>query len=300
MASTVIMLGYGDMDASETARMEMRANTEGRTTDGSLDDLRWGACSIQGWPDYMEDRYAICVDNKDLIVGVYDGHKGSKVSSLCASRLHAELLQARAGGLPLSDSLVKTFMAIDEKVGQDESLKYEGSTALVVVITDGKMVVANAGDCRCVLSRQGRALELSTDHHGDVGDERSRVMRAGGYVHGDRVYHGSLELGVSRAIGDFGFKTNAGLRQDEQVVIAKPEVREEEIGENDEFLVVASDGIWGSRSSDEVVDFVADRLRNGVASLSGMCRDLAESCLVSDSKHSSSRDNMTVVIVRFK
>ncbi|XP_024527454.1 probable protein phosphatase 2C 70 [Selaginella moellendorffii] len=308
MAATVIMLGYGDMDTSEfqePASKVVRAHTEGCSTDGSLDKLRWGACSIQGWPDYMEDSFAVCVDNKDLILGVYDGHRGSKVSSFCAQRLHIELLQTRADtGKDFSTCLAETFMRMDElllnKSKQDEDLKHQGSTSLVVVINEGKLVVANTGDCRCVLYRQGKAVELSRDHCGNVGCEKSRVEGAGGYVKEGRVYSSSLDsmgLGVSRAIGDLDYKMNTQLPTEMQVVIASPEITEVDI-EDDEFIVLASDGIWGSRSSDDVVKFVAKQLKDGAVSLSGICRDLAESCLTSDGKHSSSRDNMTVIIVR--
>lgn len=39
-----------------------------------------------------------------------------------------------------------------------------GSTAVVVVLTDEHIVVANCGDSRAVLSRRGRAVPLSVDH----------------------------------------------------------------------------------------------------------------------------------------
>lgn len=39
-----------------------------------------------------------------------------------------------------------------------------GSTAVVVVLTDEHIVVANCGDSRAVLGRRGRAFPLSNDH----------------------------------------------------------------------------------------------------------------------------------------
>jgi len=43
-------------------------------------------------------------------------------------------------------------------------LKPTGSTAVVVVLTDETIIVANCGDSRAVLSRSGSAIPLSYDH----------------------------------------------------------------------------------------------------------------------------------------
>lgn len=39
-----------------------------------------------------------------------------------------------------------------------------GSTAVVAIMTPDKIVIANCGDSRAVLSRDGKALPLSSDH----------------------------------------------------------------------------------------------------------------------------------------
>lgn len=49
-------------------------------------------------------------------------------------------------------------------------------------------------------------------------------------------------LALSRAIGDFEFKKSADLPPEQQIVTAFPDVTIHEIGEDDEFLVIACDG----------------------------------------------------------
>lgn len=69
--------------------------------------------------------------------------------------------------------------------------------------------------------------------------ERARITAAGGFVDFGRV-NGNLAL--SRAIGDFEFKKNAGLPPEQQIVTAYPDVVTHEISDDDEFLVIACDG----------------------------------------------------------
>lgn len=50
-------------------------------------------------------------------------------------------------------------------------------------------------------------------------------------------------LALSRAIGDFEFKKSADLPPEQQIVTALPDVTTHELGEDDEFLVIACDGM---------------------------------------------------------
>ena len=54
--------------------------------------------------------------------------------------------------------------------------------------TGNQLVVANAGDSRAVLSRRGKAMQLSTDHKPLA--EQSRVVAAGGRVCGEGLLNG--------------------------------------------------------------------------------------------------------------
>ena len=49
-------------------------------------------------------------------------------------------------------------------------------------------------------------------------------------------------LALSRALGDFGYKRNADLPPEQQIVTAFPDVVIHEVSDDDEFLVIACDG----------------------------------------------------------
>ena len=79
--------------------------------------------------------------------------------------------------------------------------------------------------------------EITT--HKMVG-EKARICAAGGFVDFGRV-NGNLAL--SRAIGDFEFKKSADLSPEQQIVTAFPDVIAHTITDDDEFLVIACDGM---------------------------------------------------------
>ena len=66
-----------------------------------------------------------------------------------------------------------------------------------------KLVIANAGDSRCVLARGGKAIPLSFDHKPENEEERSRIEKAGSTIVEGRV-DGNLNL--SRSLGDLKYK----------------------------------------------------------------------------------------------
>lgn len=59
-------------------------------------------------------------------------------------------------------------------------------------------------------------------------------------------------LNLSRAIGDHAYKQRADLSARQQMITALPDVRRHDIIPEDEFLVLACDGIWNFMSSQEV------------------------------------------------
>ncbi|XP_020085336.1 probable protein phosphatase 2C 30 [Ananas comosus] len=120
-----------------------------------------------------------------------------------------------------------------------------GSTAVVALVSRSRLLVANCGDSRAVLSRRGRAIPLSVDHKPDRPDELARIEAAGGrviYVNGARV-HGILAM--SRALGDKYLKPE---------VISDPEIKVVERTAEDEFIILASDGLWDVLSNELACD----------------------------------------------
>ena len=121
------------------------------------------------------------------------------------------------------------------------------------------LFVANAGDSRCIVCRDGKAIEMSFDHKPEDEPELKRIENAGGRVTPDGRVNGGLNL--SRAIGDHAYKTRKSLPLTEQMISPVPDIQHLTLSKSDSFVLLACDGIWNSLSSQEVVDFVQERMK---------------------------------------
>lgn len=170
-----------------------------------------------------------------------------------------------------------------------------GCTACTVLVTPQDVVVANAGDSRCVLCRGGRAVALSRDHKPHLPEERVRIYAAHGYLELGRV-NGNLNL--SRALGDLMYKQDVTLPPEKQIVTAFPEVMTISIQEDlDEFLIVGCDGIWEFLSSQDVVSFVRERI-DAANELSDILEELFDEILSPNPAiFEFGCDNMSAIII---
>ncbi|XP_066482928.1 protein phosphatase 1G isoform X2 [Tiliqua scincoides] len=186
-----------------------------------------------------------------------------------------------------------------EKPGSDS-----GTTAVVALIRGKQLIVANAGDSRCVVSEGGKAVDMSYDHKPEDEVELARIKNAGGKVTMDGRVNGGLNL--SRAIGDHFYKRNKNLPPEEQMISALPDIKVLTINDDHDFMVIACDGIWNVMSSQEVVDFVQSKITQKsesgeLRSLSSIVEELLDRCLAPDtSGDGTGCDNMTCIIISFK
>lgn len=90
-----------------------------------------------------------------------------------------------------------------------------GCTSVVACVTPKFIICANAGDSRCVMGTEGITKPLSEDHKPTDEGEKNRIEAAGGSVSWKRV---DGDLAVSRALGDFQYKTRPDLPAEQQKV----------------------------------------------------------------------------------
>uniref|UniRef100_A0A665UCU3 Protein phosphatase 1G n=1 Tax=Echeneis naucrates TaxID=173247 RepID=A0A665UCU3_ECHNA len=178
--------------------------------------------------------------------------------------------------------------------GKEEPGSDSGTTAVVALIRGKQLIVANAGDSRCVVSERGKAVDMSYDHKPEDEVELARIKNAGGKVTMD-----------GRVNGDHFYKRNKALPPEEQMISAMPDVKVLTLNEDHDFMVIACDGIWNVLSSQEVVDFISERIKpdqtGSARSLSSIVEELVDHCLAPDtSGDGTGCDNMTCIIITFR
>ncbi|GAX10307.1 hypothetical protein FisN_3Lh510 [Fistulifera solaris] len=234
------------------------------------------ARAIKGGRITMEDEYFVADGGR--FAAVFDGHGGGGVSQYLKRRLYQQLgeslkelhdeesitcpqHQANPSLACLASALRDAFNRIEEDVLQDDALHYQGSTAVAVFLHDNEagyrtVMSANIGDSRAILSRAGQAIDLTTDHKPNEEREKARIMRMGETIEWDRFakVHRVRNLSLSRAIGD---------RYAKPIVSGEVEIKHFPVlDDRDEFILLASDGLWDAMSSQDVVSFVHDRIEN--------------------------------------
>jgi len=166
-----------------------------------------------------------------------------------------------------------------------------------------RISVANCGDSRALLCRGGRCLELSEDHKPECPIEEKRIQKAGGHVARIGPCHrvDGWGLNLSRAFGDFHYKSRADLPAAEQKVIAVPELRSMELTKDDEFLVLACDGVFELLTSENVVDVVRQALQKGLP-VETVVEKLLDQCVSPSLVKTRGKggDNCSAIIVKFR
>ncbi|PNY06703.1 protein phosphatase 2C 16-like [Trifolium pratense] len=247
-------------------------------------DPLWGFSSICGNRPEMEDSVAVKpqlfqVPTQMLMddhvnentkyslahfFGVYDGHGGFQVANYCQERLHSVLVEEiEAQRLRLAETngrndwkdnwnkaLSNCFQKVDDEI-EPVAPETAGSTAVVAILSQTHMIIANCGDSRAVLYRGKEAIALSSDHKPNREDERARIEAAGGRVIHWKGYRVLGVLAMSRSIGDRYLKP---------WIIPEPEVNIVQREKNDECLILASDGLWDVITNEEACEVARKRI----------------------------------------
>lgn len=280
--------------------------------------VRHGVAANQGRRCHMEDATTAILDFRDNLnlevaaqapdvnsfYGVFDGHSGSDAANYAKDHLHSFFggyLQADSL-LPteMHEAMVQAFIRTDLELYKafqapisETSPACSGTTALTAFIWGDQLMVANAGDCRAVLCRRGRAIELSNDHRPSNPEEALRVRAAGGHICPDGYLNG--HLAVLRALGDHHFKDlKAPTGPDGAMqgpLTAEPEIASQAILPEDEFILMACDGFWDVFSSQRAVECARQQLRDHNDP------QLCSQQLVDEAMKMNTSDNVSVITI---
>lgn len=171
-----------------------------------------------------------------------------------------------------------------ETVPPEYNDENNNNTATTPIVTT--ILAANVGDSRAVLSRNGTAVELTRDHKPDDPKEWARIEAAGGKViwcEESELYRINGNMALSRAVGDRSERMH-GINADPDITVTPMMV------ELDEFIVLASDGLWDVMTSDEAVELIHYLLLQ-------VEPDLIADLVTEEALLRGTTDNVTVIII---
>jgi len=203
--------------------------------------------------------------------GIFDGHGGKAASNyvkLNVSRIFLEVMERNSNDLgqcfrevyiETNRQMKKHFEGIDaaNHSTQQKRLADVGTTSVMCVLsrTTKQLFLANAGDSRAILGKKGtkhNVIRLSIDHKPSSTTEVKRIRKNGGYIMtDDKSYRAArpaasmLALAVVRGLGDFS--SQPIISHEPHVVVVQL------IEDEDEVLIMGSDGLWDLVSDKEAV-----------------------------------------------
>jgi len=288
-----------------------KPNTAKKSFEEKHGHMSYGVSSMQGYRPTMEDAHIVKFEiaPKTHIFGVFDGHGGWETAEFVRKNFVNELLACPAfkkGNY--RQALTDTFLQMDKLLQTPEGMKQlkalagtdldleeiPGCTGCVALIVKSMLYVANAGDSRCVLLEDNKAMLLTRDHVPEDPQESERIYKGGSFVQGGRI---GGRINMSRAIGDLGFKNNPNLPLEKQPMTSLPDVFERFLTNASQMMVLGCDGIWETTKTSEVCKLLLREIEKGNG-MADACEYLLDKIVKGEVTNGASHDNMTVICVR--
>lgn len=199
-----------------------------------------------------------------LLFGVFDG-LGGELKGEVASFVAAK-------GLHNCKNIYDYFIDSNKKILEieREGNKNVGSTAAIIRFEEGKYCVANLGDSRIYLVREGKAYRLTTDH------TMAEAMIKAGVMTEEATRKNSFQNYLTQCLG-------GGTDEDTSEI--EPYISEYEVVKEGDIFVLCSDGFWGAVSSEDMVKTLSEKTTNIADTLADMAYK------------NGAKDNVTVVVL---
>ena len=246
----------------------------------------YGFHTTRGRRPANEDRMAVtpCMDGNSSInfYGVFDGHQGDRAAELRSKELPRQILlgvRAKGGSMSELDALdlfADAYKAVDAQLPDMD----DGTSACAALVCKETLFVGSVGDSQALLCRLNTPVILNQPHKMTDPREKKRIEAKGGSIQiVDGVERVNGVLNMSRALGNHKFRQYG--------VISEPSVTSRSLSKGDNFLLIATDGLWNFVTPPQ-----ACQVMSSVTSA-----EEAATTLVNLALQQGSTDNVSVVVV---
>ena len=267
---------------------------------------------------------------------IFDGHGGELCSSFLKKNFLNYLIEDKNFPNDIKESLLNTIKKIEKEFNNkyvdilNNNIDFSGSCALILLIIENKIYIANVGDSRAIISlNQGNKIyPLTIDHKPNNPKEFERIIKIGGKVYIDqddderdinklkvinnlsdfdkyleepniiyRIY--PCHLAVSRTIGDIKAKDTSygGIHNQ---IISIPDIYIVDINSNMDFIIMGCDGIFDNLSNSEIIDcawFAVDNVaKDRKYDINFITLDICN-MVIKNAMDKLSSDNLSVIVI---
>ena len=163
----------------------------------------YSTITSKGKRDYNEDRVSIIHNipkppgyseskNNNIpwpncsFFGLYDGHGGSRACDFLRDNLHKYIINDKYFPSNPQKAIANGFINAEKLFCKNyKGIDSSGSCAIVVIVIDNRVYIANVGDSRAILSSKNgsKFYALSRDHRPGDEKEYKRILDAGGKIY---------------------------------------------------------------------------------------------------------------------
>ena len=248
---------------------------------------------------------------KTSFLAIYDGKFGNKCSNFLRDQLHNyiikdDLFPKNPKGAILNGfkKVEKEFLKMVKNTNDDKC----GSCAIICMILDNKLYIANCGDSKAFLSINNiQKIKLLNKSHSLINNptERERLINSGLKIVSskngkEKILPGKLK--ITRGIGFANLKFQEGENL-ENGILAVPQIKEIEIDEKFDFLIILSGGVVSNCHSKDIIDAIFNVIKNqkklhlnSINELAGACVDM----VLKTSLVKGTLENISCIFVGFK
>jgi len=273
--------------------------------------------------NYNEDTICVKKINSKIeqifyFFGIFDGHGGKGCASFLQENLYKYIQNFSSESLEKAIYQSENDFLSNYAVDINNNLKdTSGSCGVMAMIKNNKLIIANIGDSRIVLFKNGKLFFETEDHKPNSEKEKERIKNSGGQIYQSqslipiyqkinlpwRVLPGRLS--VSRTFGDIQAKTEK-FGGKSGVIIPVPDMTEFDLDESFDFMVIGCDGIFDVISNEQIFDIwkiVLNEqrykdLENDELDINVLCGDFADA-IIKSSLFKNSYDNLSCIVVVF-
>ena len=247
---------------------------------------------------------------------IFDGHCGITCSEYLMKNLHNFIFNNQF----FPNNPVKALEYAFDKAEEEFYMIYEksdsGSCAIVCLLIDDVIYVANLGDSRLIISNNnGKNYRILTNDHNLYNEnERKRIEMNGSTIYQEKIQLNQYitnknnnnniflvgpyrinpgGLSITRSIGDFSSKilSYGGMPN---TIIPKPEIISYKITSDTDFIFLASDGIFNVMKNIEIIHLISEIKDNKNDYLKSA--DL----IIKNALKRNSTDNLSCIVIFLK